>query len=901
MFDPERQRRIRVLFEEALEQPADQRDAWLDRECGSDAALRAEVADLLAQDACDALAVDRPLLGTRLTAQRFPADADDRAPGSSSDGTPGPGSDAGVLPERIGRYRILGWLGAGGMGVVYRAEQDAPQRPVALKTLRPGLASRRTFSRFQTEIASLGRLRHPGIVQVYECGTAATAWGDQPYIAMELIEGLPLLEYIARDRPPLAERLALFAQLCDAVQFCHQYGVIHRDLKPANILVAAGPQPKVLDFGVSRLLDPADRGRTLATLTGEVVGTLAYMSPEQLDGPVDTRTDVYALGAVLYELLTGAQPIDLGTASLGRAAESIRNTPPRPLSAHDRALAGDLEVIVAKALEKDRERRYASVAALAEDVRRVLRCEPISARPPTLWYITRTYARRHRMLVGAGALVGAALLLGLVSTYYGLSRAEFESRQRQAIVSSAVRAVTRATSSALPKLNTLIGTAAVRSELLSEFERLNEDLRRVAGDDPVLLTARADLLEALSDLARIEVRFDDALRQRREALAIRQHMHELAPADVERARKLATALVLVGDVFGERGDTAESEKWYRDALAVQQRAAAVAAHDAGLLDDLVWSAVRLGNTARKQDRATEAEAHLREALELLAESERRNFDRRMLLHARQEVLGQLMLIAEIAAPESVEALLEQRLACLRELLALNPGDVLVGVRLMIAADGLAHQLVSRNECAAGRRVHDQCLSDLASQAALAEADVGWTTTRLWLELGRARLERAEGASQAVLARCGRIRAALDALPAAFAAADGPVHLRFALTYLGGQVADELGRRDLAFELYQDSITRLAAYADDPGSSGCAAGRLSALLMSPPADIPADLPRALEYSLMAAPTPIWTERKVLINRAELYRRLGDAEQAAACERAAAALRPGTAGEAEPGRL
>src|SRR5262245_52677066 len=231
------------------------------------------------------------------------------------------------LPERIGRYRILNLLGAGGMGVVYRAEQDHPRRLVALKTLRLGMADRRMTARFENEIASLARLRHPNIAQIYDAGVADAAWGRQPYISMELIEGPRLTEFARRRRLRTADRLRLFAKVCDAVEHAHQRGVIHRDLKPANILVAEGDeagsvgsrrgltsdgglipnarehdamvaQPKILDFGVARLLH-RDNSKTLATTAGEILGTLAYMSPEQFSGSpdaVDTRSDVYALG-----------------------------------------------------------------------------------------------------------------------------------------------------------------------------------------------------------------------------------------------------------------------------------------------------------------------------------------------------------------------------------------------------------------------------------------------------------------------------------------------------------------------------------------------------------------------------------------------------------------------------
>jgi len=333
-------------------------------------------------------------------------------------------SEALVEPElpagdaALARYRIVGRIGAGGMGIVYEAEQSAPRRKVALKVLRAGIASRRELRRFEYEAEILARLDHPRIAKVLEAGSFDTGQGPRPWFAMELVRGEQLSAHVARQNPDRRARLELFVQICEAVHHAHQKGIIHRDLKPGNILIDAAGGPKVLDFGVARAVE-RDAGSTVRTLAGQLVGTLPYMSPEQLSGDpdaVDVRSDVYALGVVLYELLAGRLPIDAAGQPFAAAVRAIESSDAPRLGTLVPALRGDLEVIAAKALEKERERRYDSAAALAEDVLRHLRHEPITARPPSGIYQLGRFARRNRVLVGGVAAVFVALVVGIVST-----------------------------------------------------------------------------------------------------------------------------------------------------------------------------------------------------------------------------------------------------------------------------------------------------------------------------------------------------------------------------------------------------------------------------------------------------------------------------------------------------
>jgi len=339
-----------------------------------------------------------------------------------------------ALPSAIGRYSILRLLGEGGMGIVYEAEQEQPRRRVALKVIRPGLADPKSIRRFEHESMALGRLQHPGIAQIYEAGTAETGYGPQPYFAMEFIDGQPLLKYADAHRLSTRERLELMARVCEAVHHAHQRGIIHRDLKPGNILVDETGQPKILDFGVARATG-SDAHMTNQTDLGQLVGTLAYMSPEQvLADPLelDTRSDVYALGVILYELLAGRLPYKISH-KLDEAVRTIREEEPTALSTISSGYRGDIETIVGKALEKDKTRRYSSAAELAADIRHHLKDEPIAARRPSTSYQLHKFARRHKPLVFGVAAVFVVLIAGIIVSVREAARANAESATSRAI------------------------------------------------------------------------------------------------------------------------------------------------------------------------------------------------------------------------------------------------------------------------------------------------------------------------------------------------------------------------------------------------------------------------------------------------------------------------------------
>src|SRR5579864_4876881 len=421
--------RVQGVFQAVAELPPIERAAMLERECSGDAELRRRVEALLQahDDPGDLPAAEPEKTGAYLLA---------------------------VEPGQVfaGRYKLREKLGEGGMGVVCVADQTEPvQRRVALKIIRAGLDTHRLLARFEQERQALALMDHPNIAKVFDAGVDGA---QRPYFAMELVKGLPLTRYCDEARLSPRQRLELFVPVCQAVQHAHQKGVIHRDLKPSNILVGlydGRPVPKVIDFGVAKATGPRLTEHSVYTEVGSIVGTLEYMSPEQAELnnlDIDTRADIYALGVIVYELLTGAVPFsrkELEKAGLAEMLRVIKEMePPKPstklsqsgtlpsIAAHRQLephkltalVRGELDWIVMKALEKDRGRRYETANGFALDVQRYLAGEPVLAAPASQWYRLRKFVRRHRGSVVAAGLVLLTLLGGIAGTTWGLLRAE---------------------------------------------------------------------------------------------------------------------------------------------------------------------------------------------------------------------------------------------------------------------------------------------------------------------------------------------------------------------------------------------------------------------------------------------------------------------------------------------
>ncbi|MCA8952973.1 MAG: protein kinase [Planctomycetes bacterium] len=408
---PEDYRRATELFHEVYDLAPAERERVL-RERAPSAAVRAEVEFLLGEASHDGFGEDD--LGA-LNQVLLDAVASE--------------------PVCIGPYRIVRRIGAGGMGVVYEAEQRSPRRSVAIKVLRGPALDAAEASRFAREAELLGRLQHPGIAQIYESGTMTLEQGGGTYIAMELVAGGSIRDHVETRRLGPGARVRLLAELGRAVHHAHLRGVLHRDLKPSNVLVTADGRVKVIDFGVARPLE-GELEFTTATRTGQLVGTVAYMSPEQVRGDiarVDARTDVYALGVLAYEVLGGQPPHAVKGLPLTAIARLVDEREPRRLGAVAPECRGDLELIVAKAMAKEPERRYQSAAAFADDLDRYLEHRPIEARPTSVGYQVRRFTRRHRAVV-ASALTALLAILGgaIVALWFALDNAELAAKEKAA-------------------------------------------------------------------------------------------------------------------------------------------------------------------------------------------------------------------------------------------------------------------------------------------------------------------------------------------------------------------------------------------------------------------------------------------------------------------------------------
>lgn len=539
--------------------------------------------------------------------------------GAVAEGLPRPAVES---PPTVANYEVLRELGRGGMGVVYEARQRHPSRLVALKVIRAGHAPQsQQLKLFEREILSLARLRHPHIAAIYDAGMTDDG---RPYFAMELVQGPTLLEFVRTQKQgggTEAQRihtlLMLFERICETVSFAHQRGVIHRDLKPSNIIVcddapgsgtgsiasssAIGPQVKVLDFGLARITD-AETPDTLLTDAGQLRGTLAYMAPEQIEGDpadVDTRSDVYSLGVLLFEMLTGRLPYDIKNSPMGQVARIICETPPARPGALNPALRGDIETIILKALAKEREQRYASASALADDIARLRTDQPILARPASAAYQLRKFIARRRGAFLAGVALLISIIAGLVTstTLYVQTSAAQRGEQRQRIVAQRVnRFLLDMLGSVNPRRSAGKDVAVLR-ELLDDASK---QVSATFADQPDIRGAIEDTLgQAYLSLGL----YDQAEEHMTSAVAAFESVYG------SDHRETLTAVHNLGIVRQDQGRMAEAETVLRRAL--EGRSATLAPDD----KDTLATLSALGNLYREMNRLPEADQLLRQAVE----------------------------------------------------------------------------------------------------------------------------------------------------------------------------------------------------------------------------------------------------------------------------------------------
>lgn len=591
---PERWQRIRELFAEAVDVPFGERDAFLTDACGEDTQLRSQVEDLLrAHEATEAGCLDHPphlevVAGSRLLRES-------------------------IVGCRIGAYRIENEIARGGMGTVYRAVRadESYSKQVAIKLVDRSMLSRRSAELFRHERQILAGLEHPNIARLLDGGASEDG---SPYLVMEYVEGETITNYCDAHRLEIEERLKLFQKICSAVHFAHQNLVIHRDIKPANILVTAEGEPKLLDFGIAKVIDAgAAQTQTFAAMTP------AYASPEQLNGqPVTTATDIYSLGLVLYELLTGRyayeqftspvrrqqaildedperpsqvvlrDPGELGHAATSQQISALRRLPAEKLS---RRLAGDLECIVSKAIRKEPEQRYTSVAQFSEDISRHLRGEPVIAHQSTVIYRSVKWVRRHKLGFATGLLMFALLVSGVLM----IVRAERKARAQQLVAERRFNDLRKVANSLIfevhDSIRSLPGATSARKIILQRAQEYLDSLAADAKSDPALLR---ELSAAYIRIAGVLGNSLDAnlgnsklaLQDYRKAAELREAVVAGLRADRTARRELAESYMALALAFQRTGQNNEAKASLDKANAILEPLAAADARDLQIRYDL---------------------------------------------------------------------------------------------------------------------------------------------------------------------------------------------------------------------------------------------------------------------------------------------------------------------------
>jgi non-specific serine/threonine protein kinase/serine/threonine-protein kinase len=673
-MQPEHWARVKALFEAALEQPAETREALLDEACAGDAALRREVESLLAY--ADA---DGPL---------GPATDLAAAPAESLDANFG---------RRLGAYRIIRELGRGGMGAVYLAERVDGQfeHQVALKVVQRSAADRDLERRFRVERQVLASLEHPHIARLLDGGVAETG---EPFFVMEYVAGEPLIAFAGRAKLGIRPRLEIFRKVCSAVSYAHAKLVVHRDLKPSNILVPPDAEPKLIDFGLAKVLETTGSDDGAKNLTVFRAFTPAYASPEQVRGqPITTATDVYSLGVVLYELLTGRKPFDVGAGGVVDLLRTLETTDAvRPSLALTRRardgdaeldgppyrgtqLEGDLDNIVLTALRREPERRYPSVAALAEDVQRYLDGRPVSAHPSSLGYRAAKFVRRNAVPVAASALAVCAVAGGLTIALVE-GRVAREQRDRATRRFEDVRRLSNSLLFELsPRIERLPGATSARDLLVRRALEYLDSLANEAADDRGLQMELAAAYEKIGDLEGNPtnpnlIEYDAAIASYRKARRIRQPVTGADGPTAERA--LAENFRVLGNIYSQANEFELAARDLDEARRLYERALARTPADPALRLALAQTMHDLGRHQSNSSRYAAALVPLQQAIAIADRLRKDAPAAPDVLRLLAETRAQYGLALSWEGRQSeAEAEMQQAAAIYEPLAAAHPNDV----------------------------------------------------------------------------------------------------------------------------------------------------------------------------------------------------------------------------------
>jgi non-specific serine/threonine protein kinase/serine/threonine-protein kinase len=547
---------VKQVLSHALELDTGKRRVFLDSTCANDAELRAEVDQLLDQQVDSSSDILEQCASD--AASRLRPDSDSRT------GT------------RIGPFKIVREIGHGGMGSVYLAERDDEhyQQQVAIKLIKPGLGGEAIRKRFRNEMQILADLNHPHIARLLDGGQTAEG---VPYLVMEYVEGRPIDLFCDESSLSIEERLKLFMRVCAGVQYAHQLLVIHRDIKPGNILVTTEGEPKLVDFGIAKLLDRASSDQTATAMPFMTAG---YASPEQVRGvPVSTATDIYSLGVVLYELLTGRRPYRLKSDVAHEVAHAICEEEPQRPSATRKRLHSDLDNIVLMAMRKEPQRRYATVEQFAEDIRRHLEGLPVKARPDTFGYRTGKFVRRHKFGVTAAVVTTLALLIGIVATVWQARVARLERARAERRFAEVRQLANSFVFEVHDAVANLPGSTSARSLIVQRGLKYLDSLAQDAAGDRALqreLAAAYEKLGAVQYTPSVAHLGDlsGALESHRKAAALREALVAAEPGNPDYRRELLDSYWFIATLLGRQGDMAQELDIIRRQLPDRERLAA---------------------------------------------------------------------------------------------------------------------------------------------------------------------------------------------------------------------------------------------------------------------------------------------------------------------------------------